>query len=1464
MEEEFIYPSDEELAASFVDDLFSAFMVEIKRYPVLSIEEQKELARKYKNGDMSAREKLINHNLRLVVYIASAYKDKIKHLKIMDIIQEGTIGLIKAVDKYNPEIGALSTYAIPWIRQAITRSIDDVEDEIRKPVHIAYKIRKYRRILAEAERNNTEIPSDKELMKMLDCKKEALDLIKKKAFETVISAQTKVGDEEDSELGDFIADKRNDFDDAINTMDDQELLVVLKNELLPIEYYFLYNYEIDKKSDDATLDLLAKDFNITRERVRQLKNRAYKKSAVYVKNKKLRHMKAQQIINMLGVTISKLMLTAYDIDNIVVYNILKSKVSELERRILAYILFSDLELDNNAISRYFKLLEKEYTHIVKKLRVKVVKCRADKRTFNKCKKKIVNMYGTKILSLVPEDEVKMSFASGAYVEKMKLLEEKKHEDVESVKEVKFDPYIKDAQKRLEDINQKPDIDILEMIDIKDHDLLAAIKMRLTPFEYYVFYRLLKNQKNVDIECISLAKSLNLSFITLNAHKNKIEKKIEGLIGDKDFVVKEAKRLADRFNTTIDNIKIEPLDPRKIILMAYVQEYLTDLELQILKMSIYSPTKDVLEKDLELLGISIEEYQKLSKQLDDKIIKLVADAEDLKKFKRKILLTYGTRIFNMNFDKDFNNIDYDDLKQKFDSLSFEEIKELYGDSWDKLDINSQNLLKRYFMVPKNTFVSKEKWEEAFYLELNNIHLNNVDSHLKPNDLYECYLENKEKFSKETQKLLECFVFEIRDKSEYLGSKNRQEFAVNKSFALDKLEKIYFNVYNFLYSFDFTKEQWLKVLEKHENKFSENRIIAMNMFYGVDGDAMSIPEIAEIFGMERNRMHDYIANIRKTAMALYTNRSNLRDIDEDIYIPYALNKAFRFTDLTRKILIMYLVQELSYAEIKEELKDVDIELSQYQISNIITEGIRKIDFYRFGIIDSYNYNETFINHFIEVNKRIFKEKDQRFIRDKYLKHIDNDTLASMYHMPKLKVNKQVQRFNILLNNFQIEDVVLTEADYLKEFNAYPVERVVNEQQMHMLSYYYGIRCIYNLEGVKLSTAQMINTLSEYANDNVSGLSRKINKANDLIKLKKKKLYHNDLIFMSTDEMTKIMADPHVPISDKEKHIICSIYGIRRFKQKTLKDLVKFYGEGEYSIRRRYQRAMVSIFKYQRGEIPAKIDYEYDILPLMRYFSKYDRLLIEDSYKNKLSYEKISKKYKLTFNQVVTRFNKLHLQLFEMINYPKNEYFDFDFYEKAIKDPLLPFYGNLEEATKIFDLRFANNQIRNYTGKEIALELNLNRDEKSVNKTVYNLIMAVCRYKKGIRKEHSFTYEDVKDYYMRHKDEMTATHEKFYLVYFKRHLKEDANRNKELINKIILMDLIKERNRQFENITELDHDEIINLINHSKFSTKVLHSLLNKIGETEKVAMSGQELNHVYRLLNRLDKTVKLKSNQALKKA
>ena len=141
--------SDKELAESFVGDAFSMYMKEVFSYAPLSIEENKDLARAYRMGDFKAKEKMINGNLRLVVNVAYKYRSRITHLQILDVIQEGNLGLMRAIEDYDPEVGAFSTYAMWWIKQAISRSISDKESEIRKPVHIQERLTRYFRLLEE-------------------------------------------------------------------------------------------------------------------------------------------------------------------------------------------------------------------------------------------------------------------------------------------------------------------------------------------------------------------------------------------------------------------------------------------------------------------------------------------------------------------------------------------------------------------------------------------------------------------------------------------------------------------------------------------------------------------------------------------------------------------------------------------------------------------------------------------------------------------------------------------------------------------------------------------------------------------------------------------------------------------------------------------------------------------------------------------------------------------------------------------------------------------------------------------------------------------------------------------------------------------------------------------------------------------------------------------------------------------
>ena len=259
-----------------IDDPVRMYLKEIGRVPLLSAEEEKELAEKMAAGDEDAKNKLVEANLRLVVSIAKRYVGKGKFF--LDLIQEGNIGLMKAVDKFDYEKGfKFSTYATWWIRQAITRAIADQARTIRIPVHMVetiHKVSRYsRQMLQELGREAT---AD-EIGEKMGISAEKVREIMKIAQDPV-SLETPIGEEEDSHLGDFIPD-----DDApqpseiasatiLREVIERELHTLTPREEHVIKLRFgLY----DGRS--RTLEEVGKEFDITRERIRQIEAKALRK-----------------------------------------------------------------------------------------------------------------------------------------------------------------------------------------------------------------------------------------------------------------------------------------------------------------------------------------------------------------------------------------------------------------------------------------------------------------------------------------------------------------------------------------------------------------------------------------------------------------------------------------------------------------------------------------------------------------------------------------------------------------------------------------------------------------------------------------------------------------------------------------------------------------------------------------------------------------------------------------------------------------------------------------------------------------------------------------------------------------------------------------------------------------------------------------------------------------------------------
>ena len=289
LDEEQIGKLEHELSAEGValDDPVKTYLKEIGRVPLLSAEEEAALARAAQAGDEDARRRLSEANLRLVVSVAKRYAGR--GLPFLDLIQEGNLGLMKAAEKFEPDRGfKFSTYATWWIRQSITRAIADQARTIRIPVHLVESINRVKKTAGELLRRTGREPTAEEIAAQLDMEPARVrELIQ--LAQDPISLETPVGEEEDAHLEDFIQDDEAGVpaDEAGRQLLRRELMNVLKSLTPREERVIALRFGLED-GRARTLEELGREFNVTRERVRQIEAKALRKLRHPSRAKRLR------------------------------------------------------------------------------------------------------------------------------------------------------------------------------------------------------------------------------------------------------------------------------------------------------------------------------------------------------------------------------------------------------------------------------------------------------------------------------------------------------------------------------------------------------------------------------------------------------------------------------------------------------------------------------------------------------------------------------------------------------------------------------------------------------------------------------------------------------------------------------------------------------------------------------------------------------------------------------------------------------------------------------------------------------------------------------------------------------------------------------------------------------------------------------------------------------------------------
>ena len=276
IEEEKLVDTDEMSEKMSINDPVRMYLKEIGKIPLLSLEEEQKVAKRLAEGDEEAHNIMVESNLRLVVSIAKRYVGR--GLPFLDLIQEGNLGLIKAVGKFDYEKGyKFSTYATWWIRQSISRAIADHSRTIRIPVHMVETINRVSRASHDLVQDLGRDPSSAEIAQKLNMSQEKVEEIMRVAQEP-ISLETPVGEEDDSHLGDFIQDEdaSEPADAATYTMLREQLAGVLKTLTAREEKVLCLRYGlIDGKMH--TLEEVGEEFDVTRERIRQIEAKALRK-----------------------------------------------------------------------------------------------------------------------------------------------------------------------------------------------------------------------------------------------------------------------------------------------------------------------------------------------------------------------------------------------------------------------------------------------------------------------------------------------------------------------------------------------------------------------------------------------------------------------------------------------------------------------------------------------------------------------------------------------------------------------------------------------------------------------------------------------------------------------------------------------------------------------------------------------------------------------------------------------------------------------------------------------------------------------------------------------------------------------------------------------------------------------------------------------------------------------------------
>lgn len=726
------------------------------------------------------------------------------------------------------------------------------------------------------------------------------------------------------------------------------------------------------------------------------------------------------------------------------------------------------------------------------------------------------------------------------------------------------------------------------------------------------------------------------------------------------------------------------------------------------------------------------------------------------------------LFNMKKDMQAKSLqkmlEENHIYDLFCNISFEQFISLYGDQYLNLNETTQTniaLFYNHFDLTKENLPTLRELETK--INLRAFPFLTASAKFGNNKYISIYQTYKDQFTIYQQKVIEHYLFKKPTLDELVNEYKytKTSFSPIWLFSKIKLESLFFNIE----PKDLNKQTVINILNNPSYNISEFHRLILSMHRGIGYDKeYDVKEIADNLNMPIVSIHDSLMYIEeKLYELLYGVSSYGERKDNSDFKEYINSIKYDFNPQTRSILRDYIIADKSYDSLAQQYG-----LSKYQISNIITEGIRRINFYKYKIINDVYVDESDLESFFKNNN--YSEEIKNIIVDCYINKIDLGDIAKKTKMCIDTINYYIHEFEINFIKHKFGDYCLDEEDYLKEFNISINERILDKKELEFISLLKGIKTEYNIDGKVYNKEEIMRYLSIKNN-------RSYNKTDHNVKwklMKRKAGFLNaDFGIIPKSEIEPILKDSRLPLSDKEIEILKNLYEIDGYFCSEPIDLAKKFNMSKNSLLRRYQRAILSIKQYQANEIEGKYDYEKDILPNLRYFPKDYRSVIEAKYKNGYTAEQITESTNDTIHQVRHKLRNIKIQLASIIQNNQNIIkLDYDEMERLVNNEDLVIFGKRNIKLKAFNMYYGLNGYQRYTIPQIIETLKLENSTSILSKHIKDVLLSIEKYKIGIKKNSWFNCEQLINYYEANKNNLSKKEKMQIKDYLKKENNESRN--------------------------------------------------------------------------------------------